>query len=110
MPVSDVLKSFRKEGYGDKGGNDDKETPQGRRSFKLTDDEVKELQGYSQGPGMEQKCLVTGRLGEDGEFSVTSVHSSGGEGPGNEDEMAKEMMAKMGNAPVMQSQTMPSPS
>lgn len=106
MPVSDVLKNFRQNSYGkDDPEPDEKESSGGARMIKLTEDEVKELQGYQKEPGTEQQCLVTGRLGEDGEFSVTSVHSP--EGGANPDEagMASEVMGKMGMP-----QTMPSPS
>lgn len=109
MAISDVLENFRKEGYAGKKGKPE-ESSSGPRSFKLTDEEVKELQGYAGGPGEEQQCLVTGRMGENGEFSVISVHSPNGEAPGNEDDMAREMMEKMGKAPMMRPQTMPSPS
>lgn len=99
MPVSDVLKSFRKGEYGKKEGGDEKLS--GPRSFKLTDEEAKEIgQGYS--GGEEQQCLVTGRLGPDKEFTVSSVHLPGGEGEGDGG------MPPM--PPMMRSQTMPSPS
>lgn len=102
MPVSDVLKNFRNESYGKKDGGKPKEDSGSPRIIKLTDDEAKELQGYQGEPGGEQTCEVTGRLGDNGEFSVTSVHLPGG-GMGDEKEMAAEVMGKM---PM----TMPSPS
>jgi hypothetical protein len=108
MPVSDVLKSFRKEGYGESPKEQGPQGAEGPRSFKLTDDEVKELQGYQKGPGMEQECVVTGRLGENGEFTVTSVHSPGG-GMNDENDMASQVMDKMGQAPTVRPQTIPSP-
>lgn len=107
MPFSDVLQSFRKSGYGpDK--SEKKDESGGPRLIKLTDEEVKDLQSYQNGSGEEQTCEVTGRLGSNGEFSVISVRNpGGGSGMGNEDEMAA---AVMGKSPVMQNQTMPSPS
>jgi hypothetical protein len=110
MAVSDVLKGFRKDDYKGKEKEEKSDSP-GPRMIKLTDDEAKELQGYQKGPGMEQDCLVTGRLGEGGEFTVTSVRSPEGGAP-DPDGMASELMNKMrgGMPPVMQNQTMPSPS
>lgn len=105
MPASDVLKNFRKDGYGDSKGEE--KSSSGPRSFKLTEDEAKELQG---GEGMEQHCLVTGRLGAGGEFTVTSVHSSDGSTMPDQDRMAEEAMAKSQQPPTMRPQTMPSPS
>lgn len=111
MPVSDVLKNFRQGDYGKKDIPEEKESSDGPRMIKLTDEEVKELQGYQKAPGEEQQCLVSGRLGEDGKFSVVSVHSpEGGPGPNEEKEMAEKMMGPMGGPPMMQQQTMPSPS
>lgn len=107
MPVSDVLKSFRGKGYNPESSQD---APiASPRLIKLTDDEMKDLQGYSQGEGAEQECLVTGRLDKDGQFTVISVRSSG-EGPSDEDAMAKQMAGMMSGPPVMQNATMPSPS
>lgn len=102
MPIGDSLKSFRKGGYGagkqDDGG-EDKTSSSGPRSFKLTDEEAKELQGYSKGPGMEQECTVTGRLGENGEFTVSSVHAPGN---GESEEMGQAMAGPQGGPPMMQ--------
>lgn len=107
MPISDTLDQFRKGGYGEK--QDKKSESSGPRMFKLTDDEAKAVQEYSKGEGMETECTVTGRLGENGEFTVTSVRTPGGDGA-DQDQMASEVMAKMGQAPMMRPQTMPSPS
>lgn len=106
MPAANLLKSFRQDGYGQNEPEEKEESSGGPRMIKLTDEEAKELQGYQKQPGMEQQCLVSGRLGENGEFTVTSVHSPEG-GQKNPDEagMAQEMMGKMGMP-----QTMPSPS
>lgn len=109
MPVSEVLKKFREKGYEDAP---EKEEPETTRVIKLTDEEAKELQGYQKEPGMEQECLVTGKLEEDGHFHVMSVHAPGG-GPGqNEmDEMAGQVAGSpMGGPPMMAMQTQPSPS
>ena len=101
MPVSDVLKNFRATDYGkDPGAVDspDPENPEGPRSIKLTDEEAKELEGYGE-PGTEQQCLVTGRLDDNGEFTVISVHAPGSSAPGDENEMAAQVMGKMGMPP-----------
>lgn len=109
MPVSDVLKSFRKDGYGPEKDSSDKEESAGPRMIKLTDDEKK---SFGEGDGSEVTCQVTGRY-SDGEFSVISVQgpSEEGKGPGDENEMAAKVMGMMGGgAPMVQNQTMPSPS
>lgn len=102
MPIGESLKSFRKGGYGadkqDDGGGE-KSPSSGPRSFKLTDEEIKEISAYSQGEGMEQECLVTGRLGPDGEFSVSSVHSPSGN---EKEEMGAAMAGPQGGPPMMQ--------
>ena len=110
MDVSGALKSFRDGGYGGKDQASEPKESAGPRTITLTDDEAKELSGYSQAEGSEQECLVTGRL-VGSEFTVTSVKSSGG----GQDDMAKEVMDRMGGGgaspvPMMQNQTMPSPS
>jgi hypothetical protein len=112
MDVSGALKSFRDGGYGGKDASSEPKEAAGPRTITLTDDEAKELAGYSGGEGAEQECLVTGRL-SGSELTVTSVKSSGG----GQDDMAKEVMDRMGGAgrlgspaPMMQNQTMPSPS
>lgn len=111
MAVSEVLKNFRNKDYGSGSSKSDKNDSGGPRIIKLTDDEMKELQSYQKGPGEEQQCLVTGRLGDSGDFSVTSVHSPNGESTmPDQDQMAQEVMGKMGQPPMMQSQTIPSPS
>lgn len=115
MPISGVLKNFRQSGYGggDAPADDSGASSPGPRSIKLTGEELKDLQGYGE-PGQEQECLVTGRVGENGEFTVTSVRSTGGDdgpaGPGDENDMASQVMGMMGKAPMVQNQTMPSPS
>jgi len=115
MPVGDVLKNFRATDYGkDPGaapdpGSSDPKAPEGPRSIKLTDEEAKDLQNYGE-PGTEQQCLVTGRLDDKGEFTVISVQGQGGPGPGDENDMAAQVMGKMGMPPTVQQQTMPSPS
>lgn len=109
MPVSDVLKGLRSKGYGsEKGPSEEKESSGGPRMIKLTDDEIKELSQYKEGEGQEIHCEVTGRL-NGSEFSVSSVRSSGG-GNNDEQEMAEKMMGPSGGVPLMQMQTMPSPS
>jgi hypothetical protein len=112
MPVSEMLKSFREGGYGKKPdeNGDSEEMSGGMRTIKLTDSELKELQAYASSEGGEQECLVTGRLGPDNSFSVTSVRNPEGSTMPDQDQMAQEMMNKMDNAPVRQGQTMPSPS
>lgn len=100
MPIGESLKNFRKGGYGadkqDDGGGE-KSPSSGPRSFKLTDEEAKELSGYSEQPGEEIQCLVTGRIGPDGEFSVSSVKSSGGDAQ----EMGQAMAGPQGGPPMM---------
>ena len=110
MPVSDVLKGFRKGGYGsDKKGPENPSEKGGPRTIQLTDSEQKELQAYAKGDGAEQQCLVTGRMGGDGKFTVISVHNPGGESTmPDENEMAAAVMGKQ--SPMMQMQTQPSPS
>jgi hypothetical protein len=101
MSVSDALKGMRESGYGEKT---EEKKEDGPRLIKLTDDEAKELGG--QGDGTEMECTVKGRL-SGSEFSVISVHGSGGD---DQNEMASQVMDKMGNAPTMRPQTMPYPS
>ena len=104
MPVSDVLKNFRQSGYSKEKESDEHASP---RVIKLTDDEIKEVSQYSGGePGGEVKCEVSGRLEKDGHFHVMSVHTSGG-GMDDEKDMAAEVA---GRPPMMQNQTLPSPS
>lgn len=114
MPVSDVLKGFRDKGYGAKEGDDEKESDAGPRMIKLTDDEAKSLSEYSKDPGMEIECKVMGRL-NGSELSVSSVSAPGGMGdPENtmpdQNMMGRAMSSGQGGTPLMQSQTMPSPS
>jgi hypothetical protein len=101
MALSGVLKGFRDKGYGAENVEPDDGDS---RVIKLTDDEVKALAQY--GDGKEATCQVTGRVNGN-ELTVTSVSAGGG---GENDEMAEAVMSKMGQAPVMQPQTMPSPS
>jgi hypothetical protein len=75
MPdYSGTLKKFRDSGYPKDKSDSDKETSV--RVIKLTDDEAKELESYSQGAGSEQVCEVSGKL-EGNTFRVMSVSGSG---------------------------------
>ena len=105
MDISGALKKFRS------GPEEEsEEESSGPRMIKLTDEEKKSLEGYSDQPGMEIECTVRGRLGENGEFSVSSVSAPGGEGD-DEGKMASEVMGKIeGPPPTMRTQTMPYPS
>jgi hypothetical protein len=109
MAVSDALNNMRSQDYGAKP--DAGETPEessGVRVIQLTEEEQKELQGYSGKPGEEITCEVSGKLEQDGHFHVMSVRGTGG---GGLDEDAKAVAeGSLGGAPLMQSQTMPSPS
>lgn len=102
MAISKVLQNFR--GGDKKETSPDEGAAEGPRIFKLTDDEAKSLAG----DGAEKEYIVTGRVGGDGDFTVVSVRSS--EEPDDEENMASQVMGMLGRAPVMQSQTMPSPS
>lgn len=112
MPVSDVLKNMRDSGYGDKPGakpadDSSESSPAMSRVIKLTDDEMKSLEGSAGAPGEEMTLTVTGKLEEDGSFSVMNVGAEGG-GP---DDAAKQVAdGVLGVPPMMQNQTMPSPS
>ena len=104
MDISGALKKFRS---GPEEESEEKSS--GPRMIKLTDEEKKSLEGYGQ-PGEEIECTVRGRLGENGEFSVSSVSAPGGEGD-DEGKMASEVMGKIeGPPPTMRTQTMPYPS
>jgi hypothetical protein len=102
---SGALKKFRDGGYPESKDEKPDDQEQGVRVIKLTDDEAKELQSYKEGDGMEQTCEVTGKL-EGNTLRVMSVRRSGGMEP-NMDADAAEAMGK---PPMMQSQTLPSPS
>lgn len=115
MPgFSGALKKFRDEGYPKErsSGPDEKSETPGVRVLKLTDDEAKELASYSEGDGIEQTCEVTGKL-EGNTLRVMSVRSPGADAEGPDlDADAEEAMMKsgMGAPPIVQSQTLPSPS
>lgn len=111
---SGALKKFRDDGYpkakGDGSGSSDAppETagPEPVRTIKLMDDEVKALSEGGVDPGSEVTCQITGKL-EGNTLRVMSVESTGIQGPDmgvNPDE------AGLGQPPMMQSQTVPSPS
>lgn len=106
---SGALKKFRDEGYPKVKGDEPPQTagPEPVRTIKLTDDEVKALAGDGLEPGAELTCQITGKL-EGSTFRVMSVESTGIEGP-NMDADAAEAMGKM-PPPMVQSQTVPSPS
>jgi len=105
MAVSEVLKGFRKDGYGQSDGEDKKESSS-PRVIKLTDDEAKALQGED---GREVTAQVTGRI-TGSELTVTSVQGSGSTMP--DENMPEELMKKIGaeQAPTVRPQTMPYPS
>jgi len=103
MPVSEVLQGLRKGGYGEKPSSPEKgKDGGGPRLIKLTDDEAKSL-GQGQ-PGGEVTAQVTGRL-EGSSLTVMSVQGSST--MPDQEGMAAQVA---GQAPVMQNQTMPSPS
>lgn len=117
---SGALKKFRDGGYPkDKGTGPDLTgdnaaagaAPESVRTLKLTDDEAKELQSYQAAPGEEQTCQITGKL-EGNTFRVMSVSGSGEMGEPNVNADAEEMMNQFrgGQVPMVQSQTLPSPS
>jgi hypothetical protein len=118
MPdYSGALKKFRDSGYpkpkaGDEGDQGDAPSADATaapsvRVIKLTDDEAKELQSYQDSPGAEQVCQVTGKL--DGTtFRVMSVSALDAEMEPDMDVSPDE--AGLGDAQMVQSQTMPSPS
>lgn len=107
---SGTLKKFRDEGYPKAKGETD--TPpetagtDSVRTIKLTDDEMKDLSQYNQDPGSEVTCQVTGKL-EGNTLRVMSVTNTGIEGP---DMDVDPEEAGLGQPPMMQSQTVPSPS
>lgn len=108
---SGALKKFRDSGYS-KDTSDDAASgsePDSVRNLKLTDDEAKELQSYQKVPGEEQTCQVTGKL-EGNTLRVMSVTGAGMMGP-DMDADAEEAMSKYNSpGPMVQSQTVPSPS
>lgn len=115
---SGALKKFRDEGYPKDKGTDltgdnaaSGAEPDSVRTLKLTDDEAKELQSYAGAPGEEQTCQITGKL-EGNTLRVMSVTGSGMMGEPNVNADAEEMMNQFrgSQAPMVQSQTVPSPS
>jgi len=111
---SGALKKFRDSEPVPEGGPSPDEAaagaaPDSVRTLKLTDDEVKDLESYAGQPGSEQTCTVTGKL-EGNTLRVMSVSGAGQMGPDmNAD--AEEAMSKYNSpGPMMQSQTVPSPS
>lgn len=110
---SGALKKFREDGYPkDKG--DEKPESSGVRTLKLTDEEAKSLEPYQEkfGPGQEMVIEATGKL-EGTTFRVMSIQyaeGKGGEGQMDMNADAEEMMSKFRQGPMMQSQTVPSPS
>jgi hypothetical protein len=103
MAIGDVLKNFRQSGYGEKDSTDEESgEPSSSRILKLTDDEIKTI-GETE-PGTEVTCEVSGKL-EDGSLRVMSVRGSGG---GMEKDMASKVAGQV--PPMMQAQTLPSPS
>lgn len=109
MPISDVLKNLRSSGY-TKTQDDktSKDVPESPRIIRLMDDEVKALEPTQKGPGEEIVCEVSGKLEKDGHFHVMSVRAPGGGGMDDEKGMAAEVAGQA--PPMMQQQTMPSPS
>lgn len=112
MPVSDALKQYRDSGYGGKkedSGEGQKEKTS--RVINLTDDEVKSLQPYAEKfQGDDIVAEVTGRL-EGSHFHVMSVkYAEGGSGEPDVNADAEQVMAKYRMGPMVQSQTVPSPS
>lgn len=109
---SGALKKFREDGYPKDKGEGAPESS-GVRTLKLTDDESKELAPYQEkfGPGEEMVIEATGKL-EGNTFRVVSVrYAQGGEdGSMDANADAEEVMAKFRPGPMMQSQTIPSPS
>lgn len=100
MPVSDVLKSFRKGGYSpEKPTSEPAEATGGPRIITLTDEEAKTL-GQGQ-PGGDVSLEVSGRL-EGTSFTVMSVKPAGGGMP-DEGAMAAEVMGKSPMMPPGQS-------
>lgn len=120
MAISDVLKNFRKGDSAPPGAPSDPGSPDnmaadgsdaGPRTISLTPDEMKELSGGQPGGGQEVQCAVTGRVGDNGDFTVISIHSANGpQGQGDENDMAAQVMGMMGQPARVQNQTMPSPS
>lgn len=112
MPdYSGALKKFRDSGYPkDDGDDDEKPESLGVRTIKLTDEEAKELSQYGQ-PGEEVECTVMGKV-EGNTLRVMSVRSPSAEGDGNPDVNAdaEAVMSRFRPGPMMQSQTIPSPS
>lgn len=110
---SGTLKKFRESGYPKDAGQAD-ENPSdpassGIRTIKLTDDEAKEL-GQSGQPGDEVECTVSGKI-EGNTLRVMSVSSPGADDQNpdaNAD--AEAVMSKFRQGPMVQSQTIPSPS
>lgn len=118
---SGALKKFRDSGYpkdketdltGDNAASGAGDAADTVRNLKLTDDEAKELQSYQSAPGEEQTCQVTGKL-EGNTLRVMSVSGSGEMGGGQDvNADAEEMMNQFrgAQAPMVQQQTVPSPS
>lgn len=94
MPdYSGTLKKFRESGYPKESDKPSEPQEQsGVRSIKLSDEEAKELASYSQDPGQEAQCLVTGKI-EGNTLRVMSVKSAGGGGPDVHAD-AEEMMSQ----------------
>lgn len=113
MPgYSGALKKFRENGYSkDESPKEDDAKESSGRTIKLTDDERQELSPYAEKFGGDEIVIeVTGRL-EDHGFRISSLkYAQGGKEEGPSDADAAELMAKMRGGPVMQSQTIPSPS
>lgn len=109
---SGALKKFRDSGYPkepDKPEEDEKSS--GVRTIKLSDEEAKELTPYQEkfGPGEEMVIEATGKL-EGDVFRVMSVKYAEGKGGGmNMNADAESVMNQM-RPPMMQNQTIPSPS
>jgi hypothetical protein len=111
MPISETLKKFRGNEYanGDDKSKGESEESQGVRSFKLSDEESKSLEPYTQryGPGEEIVLEVTGRK-EGDHFHISSVKYASGASGGMEppaDEDARKV-AGLDVRPMVQ----PSPS
>lgn len=113
MAIADVLKGMRSSGYSkkmempEKEEKDDSESDSGPRTIMLSDDEIKSL-GQSAKPGEDVEIKISGKLENDGHFHIMSVEPAST----MPDDDMKEMAAKVAGmqAPMVQNQTMPSPS
>ncbi len=95
---SGALKKFRESGYPEDDSEDDeKSESSGVRTFKLTEEEAKELQPYQEkfGPGEEMVVEATGKL-EGTTFRISSVKYAQGE----EKEDASQVMGMPGSIPM----------